>query len=89
MDANQLSTTRWNWKAVCHSWEKKNCWDGENRKMPYSFQIFLKNFLSLFIYFDREKESRGGAEREGESENTKEAMHCQHRARCRAQTHEP
>ena len=34
--------------------------------------VFLKFFLSLFIYFERA--SRGGAEREGVSENPKRAL---------------
>ena len=37
----------------------------------------------------RERESRGGAERDGERENPKQALHCQHRPRHRARTHEP
>ena len=44
-------------------------------------------FSSLFIYFerDRERESRGGAEREVERENPKQAPHCP----LKAQTHKP
>ena len=46
-------------------------------------------FKCLFI-FEREIEStgRGGSEREGERENPKQALHCQHRTQCGALTHE-
>ena len=39
-------------------------------------------FLSLFIYFERDRESmsRGGAEKEGKRENTKQASRCQLRS---------
>ena len=37
-------------------------------------------FLSLFIYFERESTSWGGAETEGEREDPKQALGCQHRA---------
>ena len=48
---------------------------------------FLNFFFFLkFIYFERgkqrERESRGGAEREGERESPKQAPHCQRGARC-------
>ena len=41
----------------------------------------------MFIYFEREWESmsRRGAEREGEGENPKQALHCQRRAQHKAQ----
>ena len=48
-------------------------------------------FLHLFIYFVRERQSasRGGAKREGERGNPKQASSCQHSARCGAGTHGP
>ena len=51
--------------------------------------IFLKNFnfLSLLIYFERERDV-GGAEKEAERKNPKQALHCQRRAQCGAQTQE-
>ena len=50
----------------------------------------IKWFLSLFIYFERESTSLSGegAERGGEKD-PKQAPHCQRRAQCGAQTHEP
>ena len=38
----------------------------------------VEALLSLFIYFERDRDimSRGGAEREGEGENPKQALHC-------------
>ena len=54
--------------------------------------IWYLNYFSLsfkFIYFERDRDcmSEGGAERGRERENPKQALHCQHRARCRVQTH--
>ena len=48
----------------------------------FYFDIF-KNFLTLFIL--REIMSGVGAERE----NPKQALHCQHRSWCQAQSHNP
>ena len=44
--------------------------------------IFALIFLTLFIYFERDRNnaSGAGAEREGERENPKQIPHCQHRA---------
>ena len=46
-----------------------------NNNPEYSFLLLL---LKL-IYFERESLSRGGAERKGERENPKQALHCQRR----------
>ena len=53
---------------------------------PPSNKGVLPFFKSLFSYFEREGMSRGGAEREGEIENPKQAPHCQHGAQCQART---
>ena len=61
-------------------------------RMPLRSQYI---FLSLFIYFERERSHAGRAEREGERErererereNPKQAPQCQHRAWHGAQTH--
>ena len=46
-------------------------------------------FLSLFIYFEKEREhGQQRAEREGERENPKQAPYCPRRAWCTAQTQE-
>ena len=51
-------------------------------------------FFLIFIYFKREREKerahkqREGAERE-DRENSKQVLHCQHRARHGARSHEP
>ena len=55
-------------------------------------RLFSHYFFSLeFIYFERERERErerahesGGAEREKETKNPKQALHCQSRARCGA-----
>ena len=41
----------------------------------------------MFIYFERENMSRGGAERE--EENPIQALHCEYRAQRRAGFHKP
>ena len=48
----------------------------------------LKN-VYLFLERERDRESTGGGEveREGGRENPKQALGCQHRACCRAQSH--
>ena len=60
----------------------------------YSYKSSLKSFFNVFIYFwDRERQSmsRGGAEREGDTESEAgfQAPSCQHRAWRGARTHEP
>ena len=52
--------------------------------VPYIDSTF---FLSLFILGERENKWRRGRKRG--RENPKQALHCQHRARCGAPTHEP
>ena len=49
------------------------------------------DFLSLFIYFEKERESMsgGGAESKGESENHKQAPDPQRRGELGGSTHEP
>ena len=56
----------------------------------FFFYLFLLFFKVFKTYFERDKDSMsvGGAEREGERENPKQALCCQHRARRRARTHE-
>ena len=44
-------------------------------------------FFLSFIYFVRDSMSRGGADRVGERENPKQALHCWHRTRHRSRTH--
>ena len=59
----------------------------ENMMVAKRFFLFLN--YSLFIYFERERatcSSREG-QREGERENPRQALHCQHRSRCSAQSH--
>ena len=52
--------------------------------------VQLLFFLSLLIYFEREKVQVGkGREREGERENPKPARSRRHRARSGAPTHQP
>ena len=47
-------------------------------------------FMFIYLFWERERESeQGGAEREGERENPKQAPYCQHRAPHRAWTHKP
>ena len=59
--------------------------------MHINSTVFTKmSFLFIFfkgdIYFERERESGGGTQKEGERDNPK----CyQHRAQCKAQTREP
>ena len=45
-------------------------------------------FFLSFLYFEREKASREGAEREMERENPKQALSCPCRVQCGTQTHE-
>ena len=59
----------------------------------FLFYFFLTAdffFLSLFIYFERERAQEQGRDREGggERESPKQALCCQHRAQCEAQSHE-
>ena len=44
--------------------------------------------MLIYLFSERQRASMngGGAEREGE--NLKQALHCQHRAQCGAQSHE-
>ena len=60
--------------------------EGERERESFFFLSFLK---CLFIYLFWKRESREGAERERERENPKQALHCQHRARHKARSHEP
>ena len=46
-------------------------------------------FLSLFISFERESTNKGGAEREKETANPKQAPCCRCRAQPGARTHQP
>ena len=48
--------------------------------------VLVLLFLSLFIYFERDKGSMSGAgaEREDGRENPKQTLHCQHGAQCGA-----
>ena len=51
------------------------------------FNIFFK-FFYVYLFTLREIETVwGGAERERETENPKQALHYQHRAQCGARTH--
>ena len=47
----------------------------------------------VYVYLFILRDSGGGAERERERErereNSKQSLHCEHRARCGALTHEP
>ena len=59
-----------------------------------SFFLFKKNFFNAFIYFWRRERDRawaGEGQREGETQNLKQAqaLSCQHRARHGARTHRP
>ena len=52
--------------------------------------IFLYFFKIIYLLiFERQTERPGEGQRERERENVKQAPHCQHRARCGAQTHKP
>ena len=59
----------------------KNFW---RATMSFGYLII---FFKSFIHFERERQ-REWAETEGERENPKQALHHQHRALCRARTHE-
>ena len=54
-------------------------------KMNYSF---LKEFFLTFIHFLRDTDSASGERTERETQNSKQALSCQHRAQHGVQTHE-
>ena len=60
-------------------------WDAFGQTPFLNAEIVSFLFLSLFIYIDGGR----GSERRRETENPKQAPHCQHGAGCRAWTHEP
>ena len=58
----------------------------------FLFVFCLFVFLSLFILWEREQDRTSGEgqrERGGQRENPMQPSPCQHRAQCKAQTHEP
>ena len=56
----------------------------------FHFSILtIKCFFKCLFIFERESANRVGPEREGERENPQKALHCQLRAWCQTQTHEP
>ena len=73
------------------------CWSESTFLQVEKFSPFFlssqMHFFFKFIYFEREREREsarvGEGQRERERENPKQALHCQHRARHGAQTHEP
>ena len=50
---------------------------------------FILFYFILFILKEREHVHAGEEQRERGRENPKQALHCQHRAQCVAQIHEP
>ena len=46
-------------------------------------------FYFKFIYFEKERKCEWGRGIERVSQNSKQVLHCQHRAQCGAWTHKP
>ena len=69
------------WPSVYLLW--KNVYSG----LLSTFYLFL--FFKFILFILRKREHMRGAKREEERQNPKKALHCGHRARCRAQTHKP
>ena len=67
----------------------KKCWSSLRMFDSTGILLVLFFFNVYFSERERERENWEGAEREEEREDSKQALSCQRRARCRAWTHEP
>ena len=76
-------------RSLCTAKETIN----KTKRQPTEWEKILVNDISdkgllSKINKERESASRGGAEREGERENPKQAPGCQSRAQCKSRSHQ-
>ena len=64
--------------------KNKQSYCSRNSKNLEDFLFLLFFFKVYLFFFERNRVSGGEGEREGERENPKQALHCQHRAQCGA-----
>ena len=78
--------------AIATKWEAKWLQTVEpynSRKILLHYSTFLGFFKNFYLFFSWERAQVGEGQREKGKENLKQALHCQHRAHCGAQTQEP